>query len=53
LIKDANGEYASRLSVFVAGLDAPLDIATGPDGSLYVIDFNTSIIYKIAYVGGN
>jgi len=53
LTRDANGDYSSRLSLFVSGLNAPLDIATGPDGSLYVIDFNTSIIYKIAYEDGN
>jgi putative membrane-bound dehydrogenase-like protein len=53
LTKDANGDYSSRLSLFVSGLNAPLDIATGPDGNLYVIDFNTSTIYRIAYESGN
>jgi glucose/arabinose dehydrogenase len=52
LTKDANGEYSARPSVFVSGLDSPVDITTGPDGSLYVIDFNTAIIYKITYNGG-
>ncbi len=53
LTRDASGDYSSRLSMFVSGLNAPLDIATGPDGSLYVIDFNESTIYKIAYENGN
>ena len=51
LTKDANGNYASRISVFVTGLHSPLDVAIGPDGSLYVGDFSTSIIYKISFVG--
>lgn len=52
LTKDANGEYFARSSVFVSGLDSPVDITTGPDGSIYVADFNTGIIYKITYNGG-
>ncbi len=53
LTKDANGEYFARPSIFVSGLDSPVDIATGPDGSLYVINFNPGIIYKIAYKAGD
>jgi len=49
LTQDANGDYASRLSVFVTGLVNPVDIASGPDGSLYLIDFTKSIIYKVSY----
>jgi glucose/arabinose dehydrogenase len=52
LTKDANGEYFARPSVFVSGLDSPVDITSGPDGNLYVADFNTGIIYKITYNGG-
>lgn len=52
LIKDANGQYFSRSSVFVSGLDSPVDITSGPDGNIYVADFNTGIIYKINYNGG-
>lgn len=53
LAKAAHGTYTSRLSLFAAGLNAPLDLAVGPDGSLYVIDFNDSIIYRITYHGAN
>jgi len=49
--QDANGNYTTRLSLFVTGLSAPLDIVVGPDGSLYVLDFTTSAIYKIEHVG--
>jgi glucose/arabinose dehydrogenase len=51
--QDAKGNYTTRLSLFVTGLVSPLDTAVGPDGNLYVIDFNTSTIYKIQYVGGD
>lgn len=53
LTKNQNGTYSSRLSQFVIGLNAPLDLAVGPDGSMYVIDFNDSVIYKITYTGEN
>jgi glucose/arabinose dehydrogenase len=53
LTKDTNGEYSSRLSSFATGLQDPVDIAIGPDGSLYVIDFINGVIYKISYVGEN
>jgi len=53
LTKDANGTYTSQLSKFVTGLDAPLDLAVSPDGSIFATDFNTSVIYKISYTGGN
>jgi glucose/arabinose dehydrogenase len=52
LTRDARGDYTSRLSVFVTGLLNPVDIASGPDGSLYVIDFGQSVIYQISYTGG-
>jgi glucose/arabinose dehydrogenase len=51
--QDANGNYVTRLSVFVSGLESPLDLAVGPDGSLYVTDYLTNSIYKIDYVGEN
>ncbi len=52
LSKDDNGEYHTLTSIFVTGLTNPLDIATGPDGSLYVTDFGDSVVYKISYTGG-
>ena len=51
--QSANGNYTTRLSLFVAGLNGPLDIAVGPDGILYVLDFIASGIYRIDYVGMN
>lgn len=36
---------------FATGLAAPIDVVTGPDGSLYVADWATGIIFKISYTG--
>lgn len=38
-------------STFAAGFAAPIDVTVGPDGSLYVADYATGIIFKISYVG--
>jgi glucose/arabinose dehydrogenase len=40
-----------EVSTFATGFAAPLDITTGPDGSLYVADYATGIIFKISYEG--
>ncbi len=36
---------------FATGFAAPIDVTTGPDGSLYVADWATGIIFKISYTG--
>lgn len=36
---------------FATGFAAPIDVVTGPDGSLYVADWATGIIFKISYTG--
>lgn len=36
---------------FATGFAAPIDVVTGPDGSLYVADWATGIIFKINYTG--
>lgn len=38
-------------SDFATGFAAPIDIVEGPDGSLYVADFATGIIFRISYAG--
>jgi hypothetical protein len=53
LTKDANGDYASQVSIFVSGMLNPVDLAIGPDGSLYAADYGASIIYRITYTGDN
>ncbi|RMG89603.1 MAG: hypothetical protein D6706_21090 [Chloroflexi bacterium] len=39
------------LSNFATGFAAPIDVTVGPDGSLYVADWATGIIFRIAYTG--
>jgi hypothetical protein len=34
---------------FATGFAAPIDVTVGPDGSLYVADWATGIIFKISY----
>ena len=36
---------------FATGFGAPIDVTVGPDGSLYVADWATGIIFKISYTG--
>lgn len=38
-------------STFATGFAAPIDLTVGPDGALYVGDYATGIIFKIAYTG--
>lgn len=38
-------------STFATGFAAPMEVTTGPDGSLYVADYATGIIFRISYVG--
>lgn len=38
-------------STFATGFAAPIEVITSPDGSLYVADFATGIIFQISYVG--
>ncbi len=42
---------ASGSSNFATGFAAPIDVTVGPDGSLYVADWATGIIFKISYTG--
>jgi glucose/arabinose dehydrogenase len=43
-----NGEGAET---FATGFAAPIGIAAGPDGALYVADWATGIVFQISYVG--
>lgn len=38
---------------FVSGLDHPIDIAFGPDGAMYVIEFFDGQLWRIAPTGGS
>lgn len=38
-------------ATFATGFAAPIDLTVGPDGALYIADWATGIIFRIAYVG--
>ena len=38
-------------ATFATGFAAPIDLTVGPDGALYVADWATGIIFRIAYTG--
>lgn len=38
-------------STFATGFAAPIDVAIGPDGAMYVADWATGIVFRIEYVG--
>ena len=46
-----NGErtYRGESEQFIGGLSRPLPMAAGPDGHLWVGDYGTGIIYRVAY----
>lgn len=45
------GPGGSSPSNFATGFAAPIDVTVGPDGSLYVADWATGIIFQIRYTG--
>lgn len=42
---------AEEMADFATGFAAPIDLTVGPDGSLYVVDWATGIIFQINYTG--
>jgi glucose/arabinose dehydrogenase len=40
-----------EMATFATGFAAPIDLTVGPDGALYVADWATGIIFRIAYSG--
>lgn len=40
-----------QVSTFATGFASPIDVTVGPDGSLYVADYSTGVIFRIEYVG--
>lgn len=45
------GPGGEETATFATGFAAPIDLTIGPDGALYVADWATGIIFRIAYVG--
>jgi len=42
---------AASATNFATGFASPIDVTVGPDGRLYVADWATGIIFRIAYTG--
>ena len=40
-----------EMATFATGFAAPINLTVGPDGALYVADWATGIIFRIAYTG--
>ena len=38
-------------STFATGFAAPIDLTIGPDGAMYVADWATGVVFRIAYEG--
>ena len=51
LAPSGDGSYLADTTVFASGFLNPLDVAIGPDGCLYVLDYSGEAVYRIAYVG--
>lgn len=45
------GSGGEETATFATGFAAPIDLTVGPDGALYVADWATGIIFRIAYSG--
>jgi sugar lactone lactonase YvrE len=45
------GPGGAENATFATGFAAPIDLTVGPDGALYVADWATGIIFRIAYTG--
>lgn len=45
------GPGGEGMTDFATGFAAPVDVAVGPEGSLYVADWATGILFEITYVG--
>ena len=41
--------YRASVSTFATGFDHPLDVVVGQDGALYVADFGSGRVYRIAW----
>lgn len=45
------GPAGEGMTDFATGFAAPIDVTVGPDGSLYVADYATGVIFRIWYNG--
>ena len=48
-LKKNGNTYTGQTTWFLKVDGRPLDVTTGPDGGLYVADYDQSLIYRIVY----
>ncbi|MBA3868268.1 MAG: PQQ-dependent sugar dehydrogenase [Anaerolineae bacterium] len=56
LTADGKGGYTGKWQPFAKfrtdlGVYNPIDVTVGPDGALYVVEWNTTTVYRITYTG--
>lgn len=47
----AGDSYTAQAEPFITGLDRPLDVAVGPEGALYVLDYVAGSVFRLRYTG--
>lgn len=50
-MQPAGDSFTTQLSDFVTGIGRPLDLAVGPDGALYIADYEAEAIFRVSYGG--
>lgn len=51
ILTPAGETYTARAEPFMTGLERPLDVTVGPDGALYVLEYVTGVVYRVAWTG--
>jgi glucose/arabinose dehydrogenase len=49
MARTEDNSYLGRVTLFATGFARPIDVTVGPDGSLYMADFESSSIYRISH----
>jgi putative membrane-bound dehydrogenase-like protein len=51
LAPSGDGSYLADTTLFATGFLNPLDVAVGPDGCLYILDYSGEAVYRVEYTG--
>jgi len=53
ILTPSGDTFTGRGEPFMTGLDRPLDVTVGPDGSLYVLEYLTGTVYRVTWQGAS